>query len=332
MYPFYSNPGAELEIQVPYHTRFSLQMLRQEGLIDKEGRLRGLASVVAHLFEVEPANFILNRLLASGLLHDYLTKEKENVKKGQRRTELTVKLTAILAWFLYPQRLPATYAKSQPRKKHLPSEGCPCLPTLPKAILEEVERYNDSTFELFQELAFSVASTRKFAQHDYTLPFTERRFPESWGDSRGNPFGKDSTFSKPYISQLVRFRARTPLAAIAGEGDRFRSPNDLVTTLRNIIQMDLNAIPMVHLQDTNSWALDFMIHGKMYILLEDNGMDSTKAYKFIKQFEDIVKMITDALKAYKPGKKCDPPQSDIVLQTFEELVAELSSRRAGGAY
>jgi hypothetical protein len=196
--------------------------------------------------------------------------------------------------------------------------------------LKEVERYNDSTFELFQELAFSVASTSKFGEQDYTLPLTERRFPESFPDGK-NPFGKDSSFSKPYIGQLVRFRARTPLAAIAGEGDRFRSPNDLVTTLRNIIQMDLNAIPMVHLQDTNSWALDFMIHGKTKYLFEDNGMDSTQAYKYIKQFEDIVKMIAEALKAYKPGKGCNPPVTDIVLQTFEELVAELSSRRVASS-
>jgi len=322
--PFYSSPGAELDIQVPYHTRFSLQLLRQEGLIDECGRTRGLAKMVLHLFEVEPANFVLNRLLASGLLHEYLTKEKDKVKKGVRRTDLTVKLTAILAWFLFPQRLPPTYAKSQPRKKHHPSEGCPCLPKLPQKILEEVERYNESTFELFQELAFSVASTRKFVPTDFTLPLSERHFNESW-DSRGPPFAKDSRFQKPYTGQLLRFRARTPLAAIAGEGDRFRTPTDLVTTLRNVIQMDLNAIPIVHLQDTNSWALDFMIHGKMKVLMEDNGIDSTSAWKIIKQFEDIVKMVTDALKAYIPKAKA---KDDIVLLTFEELCAELKSRRA----
>mmetsp|Transcript_33055 Transcript_33055/g.51346 ORF Transcript_33055/g.51346 Transcript_33055/m.51346 type:complete len:2017 (-) Transcript_33055:221-6271(-) len=329
--PFYSSPGADLDVQVPYHTRFSLELLRKEGLIDTEGRTRGLANMVLHLFEVEPANFVLNRLLASGLLHEYLTQEKEKVKKGQRRTDLTVKLTAILAWFLFPRRLPRSYARSQPRKKHLPSEGCPCLPPLPQKILEEVKNYNEGVSELFQELAFSVASTRKYDSDDFTLPFSGRCFPDKF--PKGNPFGakddkkkdkkKEPDFLAPYIGQQLKFRARTPFAALAGEGDRFRSPADLVTTVRNVIQMDLNAIPMVTLKDTNSWALDFMIHGKMKVLWEDNGIDATSAWKLLKEFEDIVRMLIDAIKVYKPSKE------DIVLTTFEELAAELAARRDG---
>jgi len=241
-------------------------------------------------------------------------------------------LVGVLAWLWYRRRLPAEFAKSQVRKKWLPSKDCPALPALPEKILAEVQKYNASIFELFQQLSWSVASTRKFGEHDFSLPLTRTHFPESW-DARGAPFAKDSDFQKGYIGQLVRFRARSPLAAISGFGDRFRSPTDLVTTLRNVIQMDLNALPIVPpaagadcadgaLEPTNSWALDFMIHGKMKYLWEDNGIDSTKAYKLISEFKDKAAMIVAALKAYCPS-------DDIVLKTFVELRAELDDRLHG---
>jgi len=288
--------------------------------------------MVTHLFEIEPANFILSRLLSSGLLHEYIKAEEPKYNKAERRTHLTVKLTTILAWFLFRRRLPATYAKSGFRKKWLPSENCPCLPPLPSKILKEVKKYNLSVFELFQELAWSVASTKKFGGNDFTLPCSKRQFPESW-NAKGAPFEKESVFQKDYVKQLVRFRARSPLAAISGAGDRFRTPNDLVATLRNVIQMDLNALPIVppahgeagvegELEPTNSWILDFMLHGKMKYLAEDNGIDATKAYKLISGFKEKVEMATRALKAYSSP-------DDIVLKTFELLSVELKERMAG---
>lgn len=327
--PFFNSKTADLGTQVAYHTRFSVELLRKEGLINELGITRGFSSLVTHLFEVEPANFILCRLLSTGLLHEYLKSCEKKYVKGERRTHLTVKLVGVLAWLWYRRRLPAEFAKSQPRKKWLPSKDCPALPALPEKILAEVQKYNASIFELFQQLSWSVASTRKFGEHDFSLPLTRTHFPESW-DARGAPFAKDSDFQKGYIGQLVRFRARSPLAAIAGSGDFFRSPTDLVSSLRNVIQMDLNALPMVppaagaaglegELEPTNSWALDFMIHGKIKYLWEDNGIDSTRAYKLIKDLEDKMLMTVAALKAYCPA-------DDIVLKTFKELHAELVDR------
>jgi hypothetical protein len=292
-----------------------------------------LAGLVTHLFEVEPANFILNRLLSSGVLHEHLRKCQEKVVKGERRTHLTVKLAAVLGWFLYRRRLPSTWAKSQPRKKWLPSEECPALPELPERILKEVQSYNASVFDLFQQLSWSVTSCKKFGEQDFTLPFSKRHFPETW-DQRGQPFEKDSAFQKIYIDQLVKkLRARCPLAAISGHGDFFKSPTDLVNTLRNVIQMDLNALPIVPpahgedgargaLEATNSWVLDFMTHGKMKYLAEDNGIDSTKAYKLISSFKEKTAMACAALKAYAPA-------DDIVLTTFQQLTAELDARLTG---
>merc|ERR1712137_1089509 len=109
--PFFKSATADLPAQVKYHTVFSGQFLLNEGLIDINGNPTGISNFVTHLFEIEPANFIVGKLLVNGLLHDFLRRQQKHEKKGERRTHLTVKLTEVLAWFLYRKRLPVMRPK-----------------------------------------------------------------------------------------------------------------------------------------------------------------------------------------------------------------------------
>jgi len=324
--PFFKSKRANLEVQVTYFARYAAELLYQEGLMKNDGSPSNLANIVTHMFEVEPANIVLSRLLSSGVLHEYLQREAPKERKGERRTHLTVKLTAILGWLLYPRRLPSTIPKERaPRKKHHPSEKCPALPDLPKKIRAEVQKYNARVFELFQQFAWSVASTQKIGEDDLTLPLSHAKFRPGW-DARGEPFDKKSQYAGRLIGQLTRFRARSPFSAVSGSGDNFSSPSELIASVRGVIHLDLNSMPMVApslqgcscLEPTNSWALDLMMHGKMRYLSEDNGISSTQTYKLVKSFVDAVKMATAALKAFAP-------KDDIVLTTLLQLGTEMQS-------
>jgi len=326
--PFFKSKTAELETQTQHYTRFAVEFLYSQGLLDPQGVPTSLANLVVHLFEVEPANFILSRLLSKGLLHKYLKDEKKNVVKDDRSSHLTVKLTSVLAWFFFRRRLPDLIpTERKQRKKHLPSKGCPVLPKLPSEILAEVMRYSESTFKIFQQLSWTVASSRKIKQGDLTLPFSGIEFPDDW-DARGEPFQKgEGSFFEGYVGQITRYRARSPFSAVSGSGDSFKSPQELVTCVRNVLHMDLNALPMVlpaagkddALEATNSWAVDFMIHGSRKHLYEDNGIDTTKAWKLISEFIAKVRMAVAAMKVFAP-------KDDIVLVTMIELIDEMEAR------
>jgi len=327
--PFFENPKAELETQVAYHTRYSLELLYDQGLIGPNGYTSGLASLVTMLFETEPANFLLARLLSTGLLHQYLQKESKKVKKGERRTHLTVKLVAVLSWLFYRRRLPSVIpSERKHRKKHHPSEFSPKLPPLPAKIEEEVMAYNQGLFDHFQSLAWSVGSTRKMAETDLQLPISEQQFNVKW-DKRGEPFPKESDFGGRY--RLIRYRARSPFSAIGGIGDTFLSQADLAKSARSVMHLDIHsfmtvACPLLGedgLEPTNSWMLDFMIHGKKEYLWEDNGINATLAWKLISDFLAAVKKAVTALKAY-----C--PEDDLVLTTFAALGAEIEEYHLGG--
>jgi len=240
----------------------------------------------------------------------------------------------VLAWLLYPRRLPRYVSRERvARKKHLPSEGCPVLPPLPEDILQEVQRYNEVCLEHFQDLAWTVASTRKISDQDLELPLSGKAFRPGW-DPRGTPFIKGSDFEKEFIQQIVRYRARSPFSAISGAGDEFDSPLDLATSARTVMHLDIASFltvgaPMLgdeegSLEETNSWILDFMIHGKIKYLWEDNGINATKAWKLINDFKDAVKKTAQALKVFSPA-------DDIVFKTFTALADEMDKYHKGEA-
>eukprot|EP00928_Gymnodinium_smaydae_P014150 TRINITY_DN15141_c0_g2_i3.p1 TRINITY_DN15141_c0_g2~~TRINITY_DN15141_c0_g2_i3.p1 ORF type:complete len:1998 (-),score=638.27 TRINITY_DN15141_c0_g2_i3:221-6076(-) len=330
--PFFRSEEAggdsELQTQVLFHTRFSIELLLREGLIGSDGGTRNLANLVSHLFEAEPANLVLSRILTSGVLHQYLVAEKKKERKGDRRSHLTVKLTAVLAWLFFRKRLPRSAGPPPKRKKHLPSEACPALPPLPSKIRAEVLQYNARVFEVFQQLATTVSSSRKIGADDLVLPYTQRRFQTSAEAS--NPFEDGSSFGEMYKGQINKYLARSPFAALAGKGDAFESPGDLLNNSRSFYQIGLNSLALngaamadeKELEATNSWILDFMIHGKMKYLYEDNGISPTKSWNMVSAFKDIIKMATAALKAYSP-------KEDIVLVTFTALGDELEKLLKG---
>ena len=89
--------------------------------------------------------------------------------------------------------------------------------------------------------------------------------------------------------------------------------------------MDLGALPMIpvdasgDLEATNSWMLDFMMHGNKRYLSEDNGIDSSKAYSLMTKWKEAIAMTIAVMKVYSPA-------DDIVLKTFQLLLTELDGR------
>jgi len=330
--PFFRSPTAQLGTQVSYHTRFATQLLVNEGIIGSDGSMCNLSNLLVHLFEVEPANFLLNRLLTTGVLHKYLKSEKKKEDKADRRTHLTVKFVGILAWFLFRRRLPAMLPGEHiTRKKYMPSKSCPALPPLPPDMLTEIHDYNSGVFELYQEFAFAVATTEKFREADLVLPLSRREFRLGW-DERGVPFGEGSEFQGEYLKQLTAYRARSPFVAIGGLGDRFASPHDLVKSIRNVLHMDISSLPIIPytleedeagetvqvLENTNSWIMDFMIHGKTKYLLDDNGIDATKAWALIAGFISKLEMLSAVVLSYSN-------KDDIVYVSLEKVITEMKA-------
>lgn len=162
-----------------------------------------------------------------------------------------------------------------------------------------------------------------------------REFRLGW-DERGVPFGEGSEFQGEYLKQLTVYRARSPFVAIGGLGDHFASPHDLVKSIRNVLHMDISTLPIVPytlhqaedgdnfhvLEAANSWAVDFMIHGKIKYLLDDNGIDATKAWGLIASFISKLEMLSTVVLSYSN-------KDDIVYKCLEKVIAEMKAAHKG---
>ena len=62
--------GRKLQRRELGDLRFSIEYLRRQQLLDREGRPVGYAGLVSHLYWTEPANFVFYSILNSGLLAD----------------------------------------------------------------------------------------------------------------------------------------------------------------------------------------------------------------------------------------------------------------------
>ncbi|CAK8985572.1 unnamed protein product [Durusdinium trenchii] len=110
------------------------------------------------------------------------------------------------------------------------------------------------------------------------------------------------------------------------------SPEWFQVHFSNVLHLDLKAIPTVacpanaprgaeaDLEETNSWLLDYLIHGQRRYLWEDNGLNATKAYKLIDDFIQMLKKAERALQAFAP-------KEDLVLNTMSKLALELADRQ-----
>eukprot|EP00397_Hematodinium_sp_SG-2012_P001704 GEMP01001709.1.p1 GENE.GEMP01001709.1~~GEMP01001709.1.p1 ORF type:complete len:1345 (+),score=373.38 GEMP01001709.1:450-4037(+) len=337
---FVDRNGVDLGKQMMLYARFSVEFLMREGLIDAVGKPRDMASMVTHLFEIEPANFILNRLFRSGALHSYLKHEEKKVVKSDRSTHLSVKLAMILAHLLYRRRVTSTEAAFTPyksRRQHLPTKNCPVLDILPEKIQHVLDEYEKDVFELYQQFVHSCSATEDIDEKkDIRLPFAVVDVaPIKYPDGQ-NPFRKGAPFLDSYGKQLIKYKSRSPLSACSGRGDKFVNCHDIVSGVReHVVRMDYDTFPTVNTRETvNSWLIDFLLHGQLKFLALDNRLDLSEAYRLVANVEMALSQILGCLeKACPQMEKDNKTPKDIVRRTMIELHSNIKERKkkAGSA-
>lgn len=93
--PFLAAADPAARAQLSHMADFGLAYLASSHLIDAAGRPVGLAGLVTHLFWQDPANFMLVKLLSSGVVHQ-LVQQCETQGQGARQ-QLHESLLVLLA-------------------------------------------------------------------------------------------------------------------------------------------------------------------------------------------------------------------------------------------
>mmetsp|Transcript_80735 Transcript_80735/g.168380 ORF Transcript_80735/g.168380 Transcript_80735/m.168380 type:complete len:1314 (-) Transcript_80735:305-4246(-) len=329
-FPFFQSSSADLETQAVFHSRFLVNFLYQECLVARDGGTKGFANFICHLQEFEPANFVLAKMLGNKSLERYL--ESQKVVVDNRSTHLTVRLAGVLAWFFQQQRLPEPLptSKRRTRRSRLPCPTSPALPDFDDSMDEikgEILGWNSEVFSHVQELTWSTASCRKkMHENEFALPLTGKVFKTEFDERQGPIDMEGGGLGKNLKKNQVRSRARSPFATISGSDDKFSSLQDLATSARSLVHMDMNSFfttaapiynnPEEEAQPTNSWLLDLMLHRNLPFLTEDNGITPPAAFKLLEQTREFVEKVLEALQLYTSD-------SDYIVERFKDFKKEL---------
>lgn len=136
-----------------------------------------------------------------------------------------------------------------------------------------------------------------------------------------------SPFGSFLASHKSKFKARSIFSGLTGLGDSFGNYRDAILNTRTAVaKVDLNTIPVVDIAHSrNSYLLDFLIHGRLEVLPEDNGLSMTEAYASIDSFIKSLQMVAHALKQIVPDAE-EEKSGDILLDALRELIQEMTAR------
>ncbi|KAE9406161.1 P-loop containing nucleoside triphosphate hydrolase protein [Gymnopus androsaceus JB14] len=281
--------------QVLHHVRFSIEYLRQSGLLDYEGKPTNLFGMATHLYYTEPSNFALVHLFESGVIHQ-ICSDPSSVKAEED-------LLLLLCHLFGRKYVSRNYARSKSiarLKKKYPSRII--LPPLPRGIGEQLQRHNNDILRMFSSYALSYASEHQSSLGiDNILPLS-------------GPAADTLPIESPFIEHLNQTKiapiARSIFAATSGLDDHFTSISDLVSTVRNGIYLHEHAIPsMQHLIDysdipnpghppeheINAYILDFYTHSQLLTLAVANGIRRGDVWYYLQDFELVLKAIRSSL-------------------------------------
>eukprot|EP00919_Chromeraceae_sp_WS-2016_P026399 GHVR01062484.1.p1 GENE.GHVR01062484.1~~GHVR01062484.1.p1 ORF type:complete len:687 (-),score=151.56 GHVR01062484.1:156-2021(-) len=314
--------------QIEYHCRFHLDFLLREGLIDKYGSIQGLGTLCALLYNLDPSNLLIHRLILSGAIETYIGYIDGDDNKD-------IEFLVILAHVLHRRFFPRSifeHLSNVDSKRSRPHHS-PILPPLPPPIHKAVLLFDKAVLFNLQETLRSCSRDKVVYDDELALPFTDST-PVSSAKSIDT-----STFTTNIIDKnCANVTTRSPYACISGRGDTYTSHVELCVCSRRIHHMGFDGLNNVfgstgkydHIV-INSYIVDFYKHGKLSLLASENGLHPTEAWHLVNDFRNSISDIMRGLTYLKSRFPMDPysgnRSSDILVASLKRIHGVLTKKQ-----
>ncbi|KAF4690681.1 putative ATP-dependent RNA helicase ddx60 [Perkinsus olseni] len=283
--------------------RYTVDFLLRERLIRPNGDLIGLAPVVTALFEREPDNLVLHRLLAMPGLEDIVKRWRRDERKADETSHATYKLLQVLSWFVlpWPQLRHTRDRVIEKRRRHQPTASCPVLyeKDLEPEFRDLVPSYNEALKdELLRMAVLNFKMKGKVANDEasFQLPFTHTEYRRSFAE---DIWSDDSEVMAALIKSRVKCTVRSPFSALDGSGDEFGSAQELIRNCRPGFTMDLGKVPYSPFGDgcLSSYITDFFVHGRLEFLQKDNLLGASESWKIVHEWVETLEWLNTVLES-----------------------------------
>lgn len=275
--------GPESKMFVQHHLRFSIEYLRRQHLLSREGAPINFAGLVGHLYFTENAAFAFHALLKEGYLHRLCA----NI--SSKGNEVLDELALVMAHLFSRVYCTNTVIMSVKAGAVLPSVLLPNLPTEAEEISREHHKH---ILDIFTSYATTFARMHLKDVPDRVLPYTQH----SVGPEQSGQHGS--------LDKLPPCFLRSPFAGLSGHDDTFSSTRDLCSNVRSGVFMEESAIPSLSISphDTggplNAYLFNFYKHGDLRALSKDNNIHKGSVYNMLRDFTMILSTIVASLKHY----------------------------------
>jgi hypothetical protein len=288
--------GPEMKDTVLHHLRFSLEYLRRNDLLDRNGAPLNFAGCVSHLYYTENSSFAFHALLNAGYFHEVCT-------QINHRPEDTLLSLMLIMSHLFGRQYIRQASLEQIQGRTRKSTSIVVLPPMPKRAANILRNHNEKTLDVYTAYVATFID-QHITEPDCNLPFTNTK---CGGNKSPTELGILPFDSRP------RIRITSPFYALSGHGDKWRQISELCQTIRSGVWLEEAVVPYVGVypkEDAplNAYLYDFFKHGNIRALERDNGVRKGDIWFVLNDFSLVLATIVTSLENFlklAPGTELD---------------------------
>ncbi|KAL4987838.1 hypothetical protein BDW68DRAFT_177452 [Aspergillus falconensis] len=303
--------GEESKHAVLHHLRFSIEYLRRNWLLSKEGAPLNFSGTVSHLYYTGNSSFAFHALLSEGYFHRLC----RDIRREPKETLRTLML--VLSHLFGRNHLRPSILES--RELGDKSASVVILPPLPKIAAKILNAHNRKTLSIYSAYVATFVN-QHISEEDCTLPLTGIKYG-------GTQSAKDVSTSLEFLPPN---QVTSTFAALSGHRDgTWQSISQLCNRVRSGVWLEQSVIP--HLQVSpgegqaplNAYLYDFYKHGNVHALVTENMIRRGDLWYLLNDFSLVLATIVTSFENFmKLSTGFDPD----LLETMESGDDELDDK------
>jgi hypothetical protein len=321
--------GYEAKAAVLHHVRFSIEYLRRQHLVSKDGAPLNFCGLVSHLYYAENSAFAFHALLKSGYFHKLCVNIRTN-QRGDILQELVLTMAHLFVRQPIHRGMMDHLLKSNIIGR---SPSVVFLPRLPIEARKILTEHDEETLNMFKGYVRTYISQHLQDEPDLHLPFSGIRVAP-----RSEDLSEAGHTTLPNRLLLTAPEIRSPFAALSGHSDdTIDSIHDLCATVRAGVFLEELAIPHVPVSSgdavathrghgdveelkLNAYLYDFFKHGDVTALKRDNRIRPGDLWYLLKGFSLVLATIVTSLGCFiRAGGAMEYADEEEMFQAMDGL-------------
>jgi hypothetical protein len=250
-------------------------------------------------------------------------KLRTRVDKMVRDPVVLRELLLVLAHTAFVLPLPAVLnlRADNEESPHIRSQSRILMDPLRPKLRAHLDQSNRQALDMFVDMCRLLSNTEH--GQSVQLPLSRVAFDSSDANSKANV---------ALSARANQFEARSPFVALAGRADHdFGSARELAVTVQSGIELTRSMIPTSELSSfrglpiqRNAFAIDFMKHAQLKVVMRDNCMRPNVAWDSIRDFSAFLERLT-AFSEELILKDSDGKQSDHIVECMKALSQQFAA-------